>query len=129
MSHAQTFLLEPPKIEYDFGVEEKKLPHPHAIQKPASAVWTEEEWDMFDSEIREKCLRAVSEESALSILIRAARKVLRTYSSSFFIVTRFLPSVKRDAVELVYAAVRYPDEIVDSFPLAPHQRTEKLQTW
>ena len=129
MSHAQTLLLDPPKIEYDFGVEGKKFPLPQSIRKHDSTVWTEEEWNAFDSEIREKCLRAVSEESTLSILTRAARKVLRTYSSSFFIVTRFLPPVKRDAVELVYAAVRYPDEIVDSFPLAPHQRTEKLQAW
>ena len=33
--------------------------------------------------------------------------VLRAYSTSFFMVTRFLPSHKRAKVEAIYAAVRY----------------------
>jgi phytoene synthase len=49
---------------------------------------------------------------------RAARRVLREFSSSFFLVTRFLPAAKRAKVEMIYAAVRYPDEVVDTFPLS-----------
>jgi phytoene synthase len=55
--------------------------------------------------------------------------VLRSYSTSFFIVTRFLPSVKRERVEAIYSAVRYPDEIVDTFPISPEEQTRRLQSW
>ena len=57
---------------------------------------------------------------------RQARHVLKTYSTSFFLVTRFLPAAKRREVEVVYAAVRYPDEVVDTFPLPAYRRQEFL---
>ncbi len=72
---------------------------------------------------------AGTEEKALHVLTRMARGVLRRYSSSFFIVTRFLPPEKRAQVELIYAAVRYPDEVVDTFALAPEQKRELLARW
>ena len=55
--------------------------------------------------------------------------MLRTYSTSFFLVTRFLPPVKRAEVEVIYAAVRYPDEIVDTFPLSRAERLSRLDCW
>jgi 15-cis-phytoene synthase len=60
---------------------------------------------------------------------RQARHVLKSYSTSFFLVTRFLPPEKRAEVEVIYAAVRYPDEIVDSFPVSVERRLELLQEW
>jgi phytoene synthase len=54
---------------------------------------------------------------------------MRTYTTSFFIVSRFLPRPKREMVEAVYAAVRWPDEVVDSFPLSPAERLERLDVW
>ncbi|MFM8393302.1 MAG: phytoene/squalene synthase family protein, partial [Acidobacteriota bacterium] len=39
------------------------------------------------------------------------------------------PPVKRAMVEAIYAAVRYPDEIVDSFPLCRAERTALLDQW
>ncbi len=60
---------------------------------------------------------------------RAARAVLRNYSTSFFLVTRFLPAAKRAQVDVIYSAVRYPDEIVDTFPLTPEQRTDQIEAW
>ncbi|MDQ6663499.1 MAG: squalene/phytoene synthase family protein, partial [Acidobacteriota bacterium] len=36
---------------------------------------------------------------------------------------------KRARVEAVYAAVRYPDEIVDSFPLDRNARANRLDAW
>ncbi|MFN7927716.1 MAG: squalene/phytoene synthase family protein [Blastocatellia bacterium] len=61
---------------------------------------------------------------------RQARQVLRLSSTSFFIVTRFLPPAKRAQVEAIYAAVRYPDEIVqDSFALPTPERTQLLNVW
>jgi phytoene synthase len=72
---------------------------------------------------------AGSEEQARLVLTRMARGVLRRYSSSFFIVTRFLPSAKRAQVELIYAAVRYPDEVVDTFALDRAGKRKLLSNW
>jgi phytoene synthase len=54
---------------------------------------------------------------------------MRTYTTSFFIVSRFLPAAKRAEVEAVYAAVRYPDEIVDTFPLERDEQLRRLDEW
>ena len=54
---------------------------------------------------------------------------MRAYTTSFFIVSRFLPRAKRDEVEAVYAAVRYPDEVVDTFPLEAAERLRLLDEW
>jgi phytoene synthase len=54
---------------------------------------------------------------------------MRAYTTSFFIVSRFLPAAKRAEVEAVYAAVRYPDEVVDTFPLADAERRTLLDRW
>lgn len=72
---------------------------------------------------------AANDDEACGIVAREARVVLRAYSTSFFIVTRFLPFAKRLQVEAIYAAVRYPDEIVDTFPLPPHQKLAMLDRW
>ena len=57
------------------------------------------------------------------------RSVLREYSTSFFTVTRFLPTQTRRRVEEIYAAVRYPDEVVDTFDLNNSDRKELLEVW
>ncbi len=62
-------------------------------------------------------------------IARQARCVLKTYSTSFFLVTRFLPPEKRAEVEVIYASVRYPDEIVDTFPVSQPRKLELLQEW
>jgi phytoene synthase len=67
--------------------------------------------------------------SAWAAIARQARAVLRAYSTSFFIVTRFLPPAKRAQVEVIYAAVRYPDEVVDTFSLSPEERLQHLRQW
>ncbi len=54
---------------------------------------------------------------------------MRQYTTSFFIVSRFLPAAKREEVEAIYAAVRYPDEIVDTFPLTDSERRNLLDRW
>ncbi len=54
---------------------------------------------------------------------------MRAYTTSFFIVSRFLPAAKRAEVEAIYAAVRYPDEVVDTFPLAPAEQARMLDEW
>jgi phytoene synthase len=76
--------------------------------------------------MRERALRG---NSAWAAIARQARTVLRAYSTSFFIVTRFLPPAKRAQVEVIYAAVRYPDEVVDTFSLSPEERLQHLRQW
>ncbi|WP_168441864.1 phytoene/squalene synthase family protein [Pontiella desulfatans] len=54
---------------------------------------------------------------------------MRHYTTGFFIVSRFLPKVKRDDVELIYAAVRYPDEVVDTFKISDDHKKKLLAEW
>jgi 15-cis-phytoene synthase len=91
-------------------------------------VWSPAAWDALDSATAQEALRA-DESGAWRVVTRQARYVLRTYSTSFFIVTRFLPPAKRAQVEAIYAAVRYPDEIVDSFPWTQEMRMARLDGW
>jgi phytoene synthase len=102
--------------------------NPSLIQ-PAQLVWTLAEWQQLDRETRRLALEATREEDAWRLVAARARTVLKTYSTSFFIVTRFLPPPKRVRVEAIYAAVRYPDEIVDSFPLPVEERSSLLDEW
>lgn len=94
-----------------------------------SAVWGQDEWRTLERETARVALVAKSPGKAWVTVAQAARTVLRTYSTSFFIVTRFLPPAKRQQVEAIYAAVRYPDEIVDTFPLDPDARLRLLDGW
>jgi len=80
-------------------------------------VWTIEDWKQKVRELQEKTRESGSDEQALQHVITQAWSVLRSYSTSFYLVTRFLPYPKRKQVELIYAAVRYPDELVDTFAL------------
>ena len=95
----------------------------------ANPIWDEAEWDQLEKRTHLFATAAASDEAAWAIIVRQARRVLRTYSTSFFIVTRFLPPEKRARVEAIYAAVRYPDEIVDTFALAPRERAALLNRW
>jgi len=92
-------------------------------------VWTVEDWDAVERQTRALSLAANSEREAWLVITKKARAVMRAYTTSFFIVSRFLPAGKRAEVEAVYAAVRYPDEIVDTFPLTPAARLRRLDEW
>lgn len=95
----------------------------------SNKIWSEAEWDRMEQQTRRLALKAGSDAEAWKIITRQARTVLRTYSTSFFIVTRFLPPGKRERVEAIYAAVRFPDEIVDTFPLTAEERSARLDRW
>ena len=88
-----------------------------------SSVWTFDQWASLEQRLR------AAHRSPDGAARRAARKVLHAFSSSFFLVTRFLPAAKRAHVELIYAAVRYPDEIVDTFDLTDASRHALLDEW
>lgn len=93
------------------------------------ALWTEADWIRLDEVAREEALAARSEAAAFAVVAHHGRTVLRAFSTSFFIVTRFLPPEKRAQVEAIYAAVRQPDEVVDTFPLTAEERRERLAGW
>lgn len=95
----------------------------------AQEVWGMDEWARAERRVRAEALRAGSEAAAWRVLNREARRVMRAYTTSFFIVSRFLPRAKREEVEAVYAAVRYPDEVVDTFPVGPGERLRLLGDW
>lgn len=94
-----------------------------------SMPWTIADWGALETRVNARAATAPSDEAALWAVRNASRGVLRAFSSSFFLVTRFLPPAKRASVEIIYAAVRYPDEIVDTFPLSPEEKTARLATW
>ena len=89
--------------------------------------WTPNEWGNFE----ESYLNDLKSSSAnsLDVAVKFSRKVLKTHSTSFFIVTRFLPKFMRDEVELVYGSVRFPDEIVDSFDIKNDEKKALLSNW
>ncbi|HEV2862410.1 MAG TPA: phytoene/squalene synthase family protein [Pyrinomonadaceae bacterium] len=92
-------------------------------------VWSMEAWVALEERARSRAMKAGSEDGAWRALNRHARRVMRAYTTSFFIVSRFLPRAKREEVEAVYAAVRYPDEVVDTFPLADDEKLRLLDEW
>lgn len=100
-----------------------------SAQKKAEEIWSRDRWQQIESETRRRALAVNTDDEAWEILVKQARAVLKTYSTSFFIVTRFLPTAKRAKVEAIYAAVRYPDEVVDTFPLTKVQKSKLLNDW
>ncbi len=104
------------------------MDEPATALPEARVVWNESRWVGFEETVRRRALRQ-SDAGAWRSVVRACRKVMRTYSTGFFIVSRFLPRCKRDQVEVIYAAVRYPDEVVDTFPLPAGDRRQRLDAW
>ena len=89
--------------------------------------WTPNEWGNFEESYLTDLKSSLS--NGLDVAIKFSRKVLKTHSTSFFIVTRFLPKFMRDEVELVYGSVRFPDEIVDSFDIKNDDKKALLLNW
>lgn len=94
-----------------------------------SKVWSQADWRRIEQGLRDTTHKAAGEDEAWNAIVRQARAVLQQYSTSFFAVTRFLPPRKRAQVEVIYASVRYPDEIVDTFPLSAAERLRCLDEW
>ena len=92
-------------------------------------VWEEADWRQIEGEMRQRALQTGDAEKAWRLIVLQSRAVMRAYSSSFFVVSRFLPARKRDMVEIIYANVRYPDEVVDTFKLSPSERLGRLDEW
>jgi len=97
--------------------------------RKTDAPWTFDYWQQLEAVTCQQAQNAPTDKKAWSQISTQARYVLRSYSTSFYIVTRFLPPTKRAKVEAIYAAVRYPDEVVDSFNLPMRERYKLLDSW
>jgi len=60
--------------------------------------------------------------------IKKARSIERRYGSNYYLATLFLPKTVREAVFVLYAFVRIPDEIVDN-PDPGSNPTALLEAW
>ena len=61
--------------------------------------------------------------------IALCKKTTRAYGTSYFISTYFFPRVLRERTWVLYAFVRYPDEIVDTEQKDPIIARQKLLEW
>ena len=92
-------------------------------------LWDYKEWQDLESNVSRKILNSKDQKEAFQIGKKMGKKILKNYSNSFFTVTRFLPKEKRDLVEIIYASVRYPDEIVDTFTMSNKKKNQLLDCW
>ena len=92
-------------------------------------LWDYKEWQDLESNVSRKILNSKDQKEAFQIGKKMGKKILKNYSNSFFTVTRFLPKEKRDLVEIIYASVRYPDEIVDTFSMTNKKKNQLLDSW
>ena len=91
--------------------------------------WDPEQWRQLEAALRRDLRTASDDKTAWKYVTRAAMRVMAQYSTSFYIVSRFLPFHKRERVEVIYASVRYPDEVVDSFDIPDEERLQRLDEW
>jgi phytoene synthase len=112
-----------------FAARGSRIAKAHPLLQSVPTALSMDEWRLRERRARATALMARSEQAAWRVLNREARRVMRAYTTSFFIVSRFLPRAKREEVEAVYAAVRYPDEVVDTFPLSADERLRLLDEW
>jgi phytoene synthase len=99
------------------------------IIRKRNTEWSEAYWRELEADTRHLAVTADNDVATWRIITRRARYVMRSFTTSFYIVTRFLPPAKREQVEAVYAAVRYPDEIVDTFPVNQETKEKLLTDW
>ncbi len=91
--------------------------------------WNPEQWAHFETALRKQARSASDEKYAWQCVARGALRIMARYSTSFYIVSRFLPSYKRELVEVIYASVRYPDEVVDTFDIPDAEKVRRLDAW
>ena len=94
-----------------------------------ASQWRPEQWTQFEDALRRDLLAAGNDKDAWRRLTRAALRIMAQYSTSFYIVSRFLPPHKRERVEVIYASVRYPDEVVDTLDIPNEERLRRLDVW
>lgn len=103
----------------------KKISLPNdLIQSPISEGWDLSTWKNEFSRILSS-----SQKFDYKRTKNLSKKIIRFFSSNFYTISRILPQKKRSDVECVYATVRYPDEIVDTFNLNSEEKLDLLKNW
>lgn len=92
-------------------------------------LWELNQWNKLEEDTLKKIRSSKNDDEAYKVCKKLGKKILKNYSNSFFTVTRFLPKQKRDLVEIIYASVRFPDEIVDTFEMTSEEKNSMLNKW
>lgn len=61
--------------------------------------------------------------------VKICKDMTRAYGTSYFLSTYFFPRKLREATWVLYAFVRYPDEIVDNIESDPSVASARLDVW
>ena len=104
-------------------IEKVKIPT-NLVDKPVSQGWSLVSWNNEFSKIINSPKSEKRENTK-----KLSKKIIRYYSSNFYTVSRILPKQKRSDVECVYASVRFPDEIVDTFNVSTKEKIKLLENW
>ena len=96
-------------------------------KEKAKLVWTQKDWKDKHFEAKKKVLEFPNYSANIDHASNWGKAILKKFSSSFFTVTRLLPEKKKKDVQIIYAAVRYPDEVVDSFNLSKSEKVQILK--
>jgi len=102
-----------------------KVVLPNDLVGPRAGVgW---EVGLWDNQLND--IVSDSNEDTFKNVQSLSRKIIRSFSSNFYAISRILPKDKRSAVECIYSMVRFPDEVVDSFNLTPNEKHKLLDEW
>jgi len=96
-----------------------------SIEK-AKLVWTKDDWEKKHLEAKRELLNLHTNATHQDQASKWGKLILKRFSSSFYTVTRLLPENKKKDVQIIYAAVRYPDEVVDSFNIKKSEKVKIL---
>ena len=67
----------------------------HFEDSQSRLLWSETYWDNFEHMVRKRALAASTDAESWKIIVNACRKIMSHYTTSFFIVSRLLPLLKR----------------------------------
>ena len=104
-------------------IKKVELPK-NLVEKPVSQGWSPNSWK---NEF-EKILKSPKNEKRENTK-KLSKNIIRYFSSNFYTVSRILPKQKRSDVECIYATVRFPDEIVDTFNISIEEKIKLIENW
>ena len=105
----------------DLSLNKVVLPN-DLVGPPTGVGW---EVGFWDSQLND--IVSDSNEDTFKNVQSLSRKIIKSFSSNFYTISRILPKDKRSAVECIYSMVRFPDEVVDSFNLTPNEKHKLLE--
>ena len=107
----------------DLSLNKVVLPN-DLVGPPTGVGW---EVGFWDSQLND--IVSDSNEDTFKNVQSLSRKIIKSFSSNFYTISRILPKDKRSAVECIYSMVRFPDEVVDTFNLSGNEKHKLLDEW